>query len=382
MIIFLTTITRLEAKTGAAPEALVALAEKLASLRSISYKHHCERSYPDNKYLYQMKSSFYVEFDQTDKRSLTRFRVENDEQIMMYNGTELIDLNKKAKTYRLSAKPNPDKFGRYTLFVNSIQELYNELPKLIAGDSIPMYQQDSIIDNKLYKVVQLNMRRWLQYRGNPLRLDSGVVFYYRIVIDPATWLPYQVIHTSNTSITSVNRTTFTDINIHPEAPADSSWYYTTYAGEYQPEKKEKRTPLIAAGAMMMPQWSLPEYNGKDDPVFKSSHLKGRLVLLDFWIKNCGPCMKSFPVLQRLQKTYGGHRFQLVSINAWDKKEQIDFFYKREKPLYKMLYNGEAMAKALGIDGYPVVILIDKTGKVIYSGEFNYAKVEELIRANL
>lgn len=50
----------------------------------------------------------------------------------------------------------------------------------------------------------------------------------------------------------------------------------------------------------------------------------------------------------------------------------------------MLYDGEAMAKAWGVDGrgYPTVVLIDKTGKVIYSGNFNYKKVEELIKANL
>lgn len=383
MIIFLTTITGVEAKTNPAPEALVAMAKKLASLKTISYEYRCERNYPRDNYYNELRSSFYVEFNQTDKRTLTRYRAETDDYVMMYNGTEEFTLNKKKKTCKLSTKVNPRSFGNHMLFLQSIQTLHNEMPQLIANDSIPMYEQDTVIDNKLYKLVQLNMTRWMQYMGSGKRLDSGVVFYYRIIIDPETWLPFQVIHTSNTS-NGVNKTIFTNVNITPSALADSSWYYTTYAGEYQLEKKEKekRKPLIAAGAMMMPQWSLPEYNGKDNSDFKSSSLKGRLVMLDFWIKNCSFCMKSFPELQRLQKTYGGDQFQLVSINAWDKKEQVGFFYNREKPLYKMLYDGEAMAAALGIDGYPTVILIDKSGKVIYSGEFIYTKLEELIKANL
>jgi hypothetical protein len=39
-------------------------------------------------------------------------------------------------------------------------------------------------------------------------------------------------------------------------------------------------------------------------------------------------MASFPVQQRLQKTYGGSAFQLLSVNALEKKEDIGFFYKR------------------------------------------------------
>jgi hypothetical protein len=40
-----------------------------------------------------------------------------------------------------------------------------------------------------------------------------------------------------------------------------------------------------------------------------------------------------------------------------------------------------MAKELGVDGYSTLILVDKAGKVIFSGH-DYNKVEELIRVNL
>jgi thiol-disulfide isomerase/thioredoxin len=381
ILIFLTA-TLVKAQSDHAPEALVAMAKKLVSLKSISYQYHRELCYPQDNYFDTLEGPCYMDFDQTDKRNVKRFRVESNDYVIVYNGTEMFNLNKKAKTYSLSTQPNTRSFGQYSLFFNSIQALRSEIPQLIAGDSIPMYQQDTIIDNKLYKQVQLNMRRWMQYMGSAQRLDRGVVFYYRIIIDPVTWLPYQVIQTSNVSKNSSSKTIFTGINIRPKVPDTNSWYYTTYENEYRRETKEKGRALIAAGSMLLPDWSLPEFNGKDDIAFKATGLKGKLVLLDFWIKNCGFCMKSFPELQRLQKTYGGDQFQLLSINSHDKKEDIDLFFKREKPLYKMLYNGAGLAKELGVEGYPTAVLLDKTGKVIYAGEFDRAKLEELIRANL
>lgn len=382
MFIFLVTATYVNAQNNHAPEALVAMAKRLASLKSISYQFHRELFYPNNNYFDTLEGPSYIEFDEADKRSVSKFRVESKDYVIIFNGTELFNLNKKTKTYSLSTQPKTRSFGNYSLFFNSIQALRNEMPQLIASDSIPMYQQDTIINDKLYKLVRLNMHRWMQYMGSDQRLDSGVVFYYRIIIDPVTWLPYQVIQTSNVGKNSVNKTIFTGINLQPQVPDAKSWYYTTYEDEYKREVKEKGRPLIAAGSILLPDWSLPEYNGRDDADFKANSVKGKLVLLDFWIKNCSFCMKSFPELQRLQKTYGGDQFQLLSINSHDKKEDIDFFFKREKPVYKMLYNGSGLAKELGVEGYPTAVLLDKTGKVLYAGEFDRTKLEALIKANL
>ncbi len=52
-----------------------------------------------------------------------------------------------------------------------------------------------------------------------------------------------------------------------------------------------------------------------------------LVLFDFWIKGCGPCMASFPLQQRLQKRYGADGFQLLSINALDQGQIFDLRLK-------------------------------------------------------
>lgn len=384
IVVCLTAVTGVEAKPGHAPKALIALSKKLNSLKSISFTYTRESSYPDTDYFNRFTGSCYIDFNQNDKRTVSRFRMECDRFIQVYNGTEEFFLEKKEKTYTVKVQPKQRSFSTHLFFMNSIQTLRSVMLQWVQSDSITMHERDTVIENKKYKLVQVDMREYpLMYINNfekLKRMPDSITIYYNIIIDPVTGLPYQIVDSNNQN-RSTNKTIFTDIDIKPKAPATNTWFYTTYQQEYTPKKKEKSTPLIAAGAVM-PGWSLPEYNGKDEAVFESSDLKGKLVLVDFWIKNCGHCMESFPELQRLQKTYGGNRFQLVSINAWDKKEQIGFFYKREKPMYKMLYNGEALAKAWGVDGYPIVVLIDKTGRVIYSGGFDYGKVEELIKANL
>lgn len=369
------------AQQNPAPPAFLAMAKKLASLKSISYIYYREINNPVNNYFNKMTGTCYIDFNQTDKRSVTRFRMDADNYTSVYNGTEQFGLSKATKTYTLSEKVDPRLFGNNSYFHNAIPTIRSMAQQLAESDTIPKHQRDTVIENKPYKLVQVDLHRSsMQYMGSTMHFTKDVTIYYRIIIDPRTWLPYQVIESNNIDKDGYNtKVVFTDINTNPKQPDEYSWFYTTYLKDYQPEKKEKREPLIAAGSLLL-DWSLPEFStGKP---FTAADIKGKLVLLDFWIKNCGPCMNAFPVLQRLQKTYGGNKFQLVSINAYDKQEEIAFFYKREKPQYKMLYNGAAWSKTIGVSYYPTAVLIDKSGKVIYSGEFDDNKIEALIKANL
>lgn len=386
LIVFLTAVITAKAKNNPVPKAMIALSKKLGSLTSVNFHYLWESNYPANDYHNIFEGDCYVEFNKADKQTVTRFRMECDKFVNIFNGTEQFHLDKKEKTYTVKAQVKQRSFSSNMFFVNSIPTLRSVIQQWGQSDSIAIHERDTVMDNRSYKLVQVDKHKYpLVYMNNVEKLKGAadsVIICYTIIIDPLTGLPFQIIETNNEN-KSVNKTVFTNLNTKPVAPATNSWYYTTYESEYSPRKKEKGTPLIAVGAIM-PEWSLPEYNENDSIGFKSSELKGKLVLVDFWIKNCGFCMKSFPELQRLQQTYGGDHFQLVSINALEKKEEVGFFYRREKPVYRFLYNGQPLAKAWGAEsfGYPTVVLIDKTGKVIYSGEFKYEKVEELIRANL
>jgi thiol-disulfide isomerase/thioredoxin len=110
--------------------------------------------------------------------------------------------------------------------------------------------------------------------------------------------------------------------------------------------------------------------------------KGKMVMMEFWIKNCGYCMLAFPEIKELEAKYG-KQIEILSINAYEKKEEIDFFYKREKPAYKMLYDGEKLAESLGIYAYPATLILDRNGKIIYSSSgFDKEDIEKIIKENM
>jgi thiol-disulfide isomerase/thioredoxin/outer membrane lipoprotein-sorting protein len=371
------------AQQNQSPAALTQLVNKLNTLQNISYYYHNEVNNIKDNYHAEIAGNVYLEFEQADKRSVARFQLGTNNYQSIYNGTELFSLDKKPKTYSLTVQPKQQSFGNNSFFHNAIPTMRSMLQQLAESDTIPKRQSDTLIANKAYKVVTLSLHRSsLQYLGSTMHFTKDVTIYYHIIIDPATWLPYQVIEDNNIDKDGYyTKTTFTNINISPKAPATDSWYYSTYQNEYQPEKKEKLTPMIAAGSLLL-DWELPELSARANTTLQSADVKGKIVLMDFWIKNCGPCMESFPYLQALQQKYGANKFQLLAINAYDKKEDVNFFYKREKPVYKMLYAGEKMAKNLGVSFYPSVILLDKNGKVLYSGGMDHAKVEELIKENM
>ncbi|MFD0751012.1 TlpA family protein disulfide reductase [Mucilaginibacter calamicampi] len=378
-------INNANAQAGKAPEAWLAMTNKLASLKSIAYTYkHETNNIKDNSYDTLM-ATCYLDFNYDDEQTISKFRIESDKIISIFNGTELFTLNKASKTYSLTEQASQRLFSNRSLFQNSLQTLRNAANQITANDGIIKTQRDTVINNKTYKLVQMDMfKKTLSYAVDLMQFTKDVTVYYKVIIDPATWLPYQVLNSNSLSKEGYNtKTVFSDINTNPVKPDEYSWYYSTYQNEYKPEKKEARSPLIAAGSKMPLDWSLPEYTQKANPVFKGDGLKGKLILFDFWIMNCGHCIESLPVLKELQAKYGGDKFQLISINAYDKKQEIDAFYKRERPQYKILYNGSAFAKSLGVFGYPTFILMDGTGKVLLSSErINHPMIEPLIKANL
>ena len=370
------------AQTLRVPDAWSAMTNKLAALKSVTYNYKRE-NIKNNSYD-TLSCKYYLAFNFDDKKTVSQFRMESKDYISIYNGTEFFRLSKASKTYTLTEQASQKMFSNHSFFLNSLQTLRYASNEVSANDSILKHQRDTLIGVKIYKLVQLDMfKKVLSYAANYMRFTKDVTIYYKVIIDPDTWLPYQILESNSIDKDGYSRTVFTDINTNPVKPDEYSWFYSTYQNEYKPEKKEVHDPLIAAGAFMPFDWSLPEYSAKESPAFQSNSIKGKLILLDFWIMNCGPCMESFPVLKQLQAKYGSDKFQLISINAYDKKQEIDFFYKREKPNYKILYNGAAFAKSLGIYGYPTVVLIDGTGKVLYSrSSFDHVIIESLIKANL
>ena len=100
--------------------------------------------------------------------------------------------------------------------------------------------------------------------------------------------------------------------------------------------------------------------------FDTTELRGKIVLIDHWDTNCGPCIAAMPVLHEVYERYKEHGVEVVSI-AYDGSSQrprVDRI-KEENGLTWTTLDGEglwpAIAAQYGYRGVPQYMLLDRDG---------------------
>jgi thiol-disulfide isomerase/thioredoxin len=102
-------------------------------------------------------------------------------------------------------------------------------------------------------------------------------------------------------------------------------------------------------------------------------LAGKIVMVDFWASWCGPCKKSFPALDELQKKFGGRGLVIVAVNEDQKKSDMNHFLKENKVSFTVVRDaapdGKKLVDKVDVSTMPSTFIIDGAGKVrfIHSG---------------
>jgi thiol-disulfide isomerase/thioredoxin len=381
-LVLLSTVSMTSAQNVATVENVIGKTSGiLNSLKSISYSSYREINNFKDNYFSKNSGNSYFEYDSAADGKVAKFQLQNEKSLQVYNGTEYFLLDHADKTVELE-KRTAKQLGSISLLYNSITTIRIVLPLLLKDQGIPKSLKDTVIDGKSYDLVQFALnKKTMEFPNGFASFDSEVIKYYKLIIDKTTALPFMVFDGNSISKDQYyTKTIFTNINVNPKSPAEDSWYYSSYKG-YEPQKKGTQKPMVMVGSFLQ-NWTLPKYDPTNSDTLQSIDLKGKIVLMEFWIKNCGYCMLAFPEIKTLQEKYG-KKIEILSINAYEKKEEIDFFYQREKPKYQMLYNGEKLANNLGIYAYPASILLDKNGKVIYTSRgFDKIEIEKAIKKAL
>jgi putative thioredoxin len=77
------------------------------------------------------------------------------------------------------------------------------------------------------------------------------------------------------------------------------------------------------------------------------------VIVDFWAPWCGPCKMLGPLLEKLEREYGG-RFRLVNVNSDMNPELVASFGLKSIPYAVAFVDGNAIAQFMGAQPEPFV----------------------------
>lgn len=371
-----------QAQTSKAALAVFKKSENaLSQITRVRYDLEVYIHNPANNYFHTGNFQTYAEFDPGKPADLKKIMLISKTHSRIFNNSELFNLDHVKKTYELeNTRATTKHLSSASGLGNSIVSLKVALPEIIKDESIIKTVSDTVIDHKKYKKLSFSLVGKTLNFPKPFYVfdNSQVVQYFTIIADAKTYLPYRVIQSNSSTKDYYYQVTMENINTKPAPPLPTDWFYSGYP-EYTQAVKKEQVELVKVG-QTIPEWKLPLYTTGTSP--DSLHidvLKGKLTVIEFWIKNCGYCMEAFKDLKKLQEKYNGSNVQIISINAYDSKEDVGFFHKREKAAYTMLYDGSALAESLGIYAYPKTIILNEKNEVIYTASgFNGEKVSEFI----
>ena len=100
---------------------------------------------------------------------------------------------------------------------------------------------------------------------------------------------------------------------------------------------------------------------------KQPELTGKPLLVEFWATWCPPCRKSIPHLNEIYAKYKAQGLQVIGIT--DENQAIVEKFQKQIPMnYDVAINTpQSVYQQFGIQAIPTAFLVDKSGKIVWTG---------------
>jgi thiol-disulfide isomerase/thioredoxin len=125
-------------------------------------------------------------------------------------------------------------------------------------------------------------------------------------------------------------------------------------------------PNYAGASRRVPDFALKDMKGRE---VTSASLRGKVVVMNFWTKTCGPCLQEMPEIEELAKILRPKPdVALLTVSTDDGPSDIADTLKsvlREEPSFPVLLDPDSrvVAAKFGTHLFPETWIIDKRGVV-------------------
>lgn len=139
-------------------------------------------------------------------------------------------------------------------------------------------------------------------------------------------------------------------------------------------KDEK--PALPAATLADVKWGKPV----NEAPFNQDALAGKVVVVEEWGVNCGPCIASLPALAKMAKSGEKKGLVVVGMERQNStKEEILKVLKDARVEYPVLSGGSAPG---GTGSIPHVCVFDATGKLVFNGNPHDEDFERAVKKAL
>ena len=125
---------------------------------------------------------------------------------------------------------------------------------------------------------------------------------------------------------------------------------------YYADSAKRRADVLDKPAA---DWKLQGLDGKTHAL---AEYRGKVVVLDFWYRGCGWCIKAMPQLNALAEQFAGRPVAVLGMNT-DRNEADAKLVVDVMGLKYATLRAEGIPEKYGVQGFPTLILIDPEGKV-------------------
>ena len=286
---------------------------------------------------------------------------------LIYNGERTFYTIPEEKLIITSEDNRPESVNN-PLYL-TLNPLKYVLPKLIMDkDVILSRKNDTIINSTQHYVFSFLLeKKYIDWVASDFKQDIDYDSEYILMVDKTNNFPYKLI-SPNGKDGSVSRT-IESIELDKQF-SDKLWTGKNLPKDYAKFTQEeyyanRENNMLSHLGKKLTDWELPEL--KNDVLVNPSKLKGNVILLEFWFKNCGGCLVAIPSLNAIKTRFENENFKLYGIEFIEdvSKEMLGKYVKEQNILFPNLYKGKTVASNFGIRGAPTFMLIDKTGTIIH-----------------